>query len=74
VKWFLAAMPILSHRRFRSDVHRLIDGELPVERVHALGDHLHVCERCRGDLGWWLSIRRSLCRDRTAPYPPSADR
>lgn len=67
-------MPILSHRKFRSDVHRLIDGELPVDRVHALGAHLDECDRCRSDLGWWVAIRRSLCRDRTAGHPRSTDR
>lgn len=66
-------MPILSHRRFRSDVHRLVDGELSTDRVPVVGAHLDACERCRSDLGWWLSIRRALCRDRTAPMPPSTE-
>lgn len=64
-------MWILSHRRFRSEVHRLVDGELPPERVHALGTHLGVCEECRGDLGWWLAIRASLRQRHDVAAAPS---
>jgi len=63
-------MPILTHRRFRSEVHRLVDGHLAADRVDALGAHLGVCETCRGDLGWWLGIRGALLREwggRTQP-------
>jgi len=56
-------MSILTHRRFRSEVHRLVDGELSVDRVDALGDHLDVCEKCRSDLGWWLAISGALLRE-----------
>lgn len=67
-------MPFLSHRRFRSEVHRLVDGELAADRVHALGSHLGACERCRDDLGWWLAIREALCRDHgVAPHAPDVE-
>jgi len=56
-------MSILTHRRFRSEVHRLVDGELAADRVDALGAHLGVCEHCRGDLGWWLAIKGGLLRE-----------
>jgi len=58
-------MPILTHRRFRAEVHRLVDGELAADRVDALGAHLVLCEKCRGDLGWWLAIRDALLREWT---------
>jgi anti-sigma factor RsiW len=51
-----------SHRRFRFEVHRLVDGELSPTRVDALSAHLQECPRCRGDLGWWLAIRGALLR------------
>jgi|GEM_PF-1704593 len=59
-------MLILTHRRFRSEVHRLVDGELAAEWVEALNSHLMVCEGCRGDLGWWLAIRAALRREWTS--------
>lgn len=58
-------MPILTHRRFRSEVHCLVDGELAADRVDALGAHLAICGKCRGDLGWWLAIKGSLLREWT---------
>jgi len=62
-------MSILTHRRLRSEVHRLMDGELAVDRVDALCAHLGVCEKCRGDLGWWLAIRGALPREWTGRTP-----
>jgi anti-sigma factor RsiW len=56
---------MLTHRRFRSEVHRLVDDALPAERVAALLAHLGLCDRCREDLFWWRSIRTSVRRDRT---------
>ena len=56
----------LRHRRFRRDVHRLIDGELPNERLAELQSHLDACSDCRKDLRWWIAVRLAL----HAPSPP----
>jgi len=53
-------MSMLIHRRFRTEVHRLVDGELAADRLDAIGTHLGACDKCRSDLGWWLAIRGSL--------------
>ncbi len=56
-------MSTLFHRKFRSEVHLLADGELDADRITAVCAHLSDCENCRDDLRWWLAIRDGLRRN-----------